>query len=107
MVFTVGHLALHIDPVQHEILVKHILYIGIYLPYRIDVFHPCDSSSASFPSIPFTKAGLPLPPNFLASSTASLMATPVGISSSHFISYTASLNTVRSALFIREVFQPF
>ena len=105
MVFTVGHLTLHINPVQHKILVEHILYIRIHLPHRVNIFHPCGSASASFPSIPFTKEGLASPPNFLASSTASFIATPVGISSSHFSSYTASLSTVRSALFILAVFQ--
>ena len=102
MVFTVGYLSLYIDFPEKVILGKHIFDIMVYLADRIDISHAFSSgtsaafssvsaafssffssfSDAIFPRTPFTKEPEASPPNLLASSTASLMATPVGTSSS-------------------------
>ena len=59
-----------------------------------------------FASTPLTKDEELSEPYFLESSTASLIATPLGISSSNLISYTASLSIVRSAFPRRFVGHP-
>ena len=81
MVFTIGNLSPDIDPLQKEILGEHILDIRVYLADTVYIplrFH----CRASFPRIPLIKEELSFSPKLLASSTASLIATPTGISSS-------------------------
>ena len=81
MIFAVGNLSPDINPLQKEILGEHVFDIGIYLADAVDVLL-LSHCLASFPRIPLIKEELSFSPKFLASSTASLMATPTGISSS-------------------------
>ena len=81
MVFAVGDLSPDINPFQKEILGKHVFDIVIYLADAVDVLL-LSHCLASFPRIPLIKEALSFSPKLLASSTASLMATPTGISSS-------------------------
>ena len=81
VILTVRHFPLDADLVQHKILCEHVLDVCIYLTDRIDIF-----SHTSFASTPLINAGDSSVPYFLAGSTASLMATPTGTSSSYFIS---------------------
>src|SRR5699024_5070188 len=104
MILTVRYFAFYIDPFQHKVLVKHIFYIGIYLSYRINAVHK--ASLATFPKIPLIKEAESSPPNTLLISTASLMATFTGTSSSYFISNTARRRMFKSTLLILFVFQP-
>src|SRR5699024_3235522 len=86
VVFTVADFPLDPDLLQQEILGKHIFNIGIYLLNRINALsHHC-SSLATAPRIPLIKEADSSWPNFFASSTASLMATFTGTSSSYFSS---------------------
>ena len=81
MVFTVGNLSPDIDPLQKEILSEHIFDIRVYLADAVNI-PLCFHCRASFPRIPLIKEELSFSPKLLASSTASLIATPTGISSS-------------------------
>ena len=90
MILAVGNLPLDADVSQKEILVKHVLDIGIDLSHRIYILHGMllfrGSSYAIFPRTPLINPAVSSPPFCFPSSTASLMATPVGISSSYFSS---------------------
>ena len=85
MVFAVGYFAFDVHAAEQKILGKHIFDVAVYLGngVGVDVLH---SFFPIFPRIPLIKAGESSPPNFFASSTASLMATPTGTSSSNSIS---------------------
>ena len=86
MIFAVAYLSFDKKRLQHKILHKHILNIGIYLCHGIYILFHSFSAYANLASTPLIKAGELSCPNFFANSTASLIATPVGISSSYFIS---------------------
>ena len=77
MILTVRDLSFDADLVKHKVLREHILNIVINLSYGIYI-----ACHASFAKIPFTKDAESSVPYFLASSTASLMDTATGMSSS-------------------------
>ena len=81
VILAITDLSGHGNLPQHEILCKHIFDVSIDLTYRICVF-----SHAIFAKTPFTNAGELSVPYLFANSTASLIATFVGISSSNLIS---------------------
>lgn len=85
MVFAIAYLSLDVQILQQEILCKHPSDIGIDLSDCIHILHVI-TFYANFASTPFTKEAEESCPNFFASSTASLIATPVGMSSSYSIS---------------------
>ena len=86
VVFTVADLSLDREALQQKILREHIFYIVIYLCNGINITHTINYSATNFANTPFTKLPELSWPYFLASSTASLMATPAGTVSSFKIS---------------------
>ena len=81
VVLTIGYLTLDADMVKQEVLSEHIFYIVIDLSYGIHILR-----HTNFAKTPFTKEAESSVPYFFASSTASLIATAAGISSSFKIS---------------------
>ena len=78
VILAITDLSGHGNLPQHEILCKHIFNIGIDLSYRIHI-----SSHTNFANTPLINAGELSAAYFFANSTASLIATPAGISSSY------------------------
>lgn len=85
MIFAIADLSLNPDCLQHKILREHIFNVRINLCNCIYILHPTRPYT-NLASMPLTKPEEASCPNFLASSTASLIATPAGTSSSNTIS---------------------
>lgn len=85
MIFAVTDFSLYRKGLQHKILREHIFNVSVYLSYRIYILH-IDCLYTNLANMPFTNPEEASCPNFLASSTASLIATPAGTSSSNIIS---------------------
>lgn len=85
MIFAVTDLTFYRNGLQHKILREHIFNVRINLCNCIYILHPTRPYT-NLASMPLTKPEEASCPNFLASSTASLIATPAGTSSSNTIS---------------------
>ena len=86
MIFAVGYFPLYAYVSEHKVLRKHIFYIIVYLTNGIYVFIHFYKFYTNLANTPFTKDAESSVPNFFASSTASLIDTLTGISSSNLIS---------------------